>query len=187
MKKLFYLLLLSGLALIACDKQAPFLDIQAPDTPLNTRGTFVPFRASVSLKTIGFGDKCEGTSAEVAIPIIQGTGKATHLGKITITSEHCLFRAPSSMPFTVQFGEATLEAANGDELVINYDGTWSTDPSAQEIRLNTDYEIIGGTGRFEHAQGSGQYNYVAYFPDWPPNPPNDVAIVTGEFIGNIAY
>ena len=103
--------------------------------------------------------------------IATGSGTATHLGQWTVTG---------NPKYTVDngvlrsSGEATINAANGDKLLIQIDGI--LDPVAgvdQGV-----FHIVGGTGRFENA--SGDPNFVVNL-----NP------VTGGFdltvVGKINY
>lgn len=85
-----------------------------------------------------------------------GTGRLTHLGKVTAENTHCTFLSDSSF----SGGEMTITAANGDELFMEYSGTFElvTDESGNPVRsdVNLDWVIVGGTGRFDGASGSGE-------------------------------
>jgi hypothetical protein len=74
-----------------------------------------------------------------------GTGRVTHMGKVSWTSEHC-FQKNGFM-----FGDANLviTAANGDQLFATYNG-WMTGLTTFAENMT----ILGGTGRFVGAQGS---------------------------------
>ena len=187
MKKLICLPLLALLLLAGCTKEGSQPADTMPGDAITFRGEYVPFSASTDLQTVGFGDKCPGPIAEVAIPILEGTGKALHLGKVELRLEHCLFRPGSSDPFSLKEGEGIFTAANGDLLRILYEGSWAVNPMAQEITITASFNFDGGSGRFDDAKGSGTMDYVAYFPEWPPNPPNDVAFITADFKGAISY
>lgn len=188
MKQATSLIALVLILLTGCTKEnLPLPEEKVAEQPLTLRGEYVPFSASADLQTVGFGDKCPGTPAEIAIPVLEGTGKALHLGKIKVMLEHCLFRAPSNDPFALKEGEGSFTAANGDLLRILYEGSWAVHPAAQEIIITASFDFNGGSGRFKNAKGSGTMNYVAFFPEWPPNPPNDVAFITADFEGAISY
>jgi hypothetical protein len=80
--------------------------------------------------------------------VADGKGNATHLGRFSIHRELRLAPAAEAGVFEVN-GNATLTAANGDELRTSITGT---------LNLNTghaflNYEWTGGTGRFENATG----------------------------------
>ena len=79
-----------------------------------------------------------------------GSGTATHLGSFTVAG---------TVTFTLDngvlrsHGEAALIAANGDNLNVVLDG--ALDPNT-----GTDhgiFSIVGGTGRFDGASGSGDF------------------------------
>jgi hypothetical protein len=83
-----------------------------------------------------------------------GTGTASHLGLTTMTSQHCTPRGNA-----ITGGELTLIAANGDEVFLEYSGTSPVpDP---DIPIGTvffaelDFLIVGGSGRFQDAEGEG--------------------------------
>lgn len=87
-----------------------------------------------------------------------GVGNATHLGKMAMASEHCtppgLDYGPGFMVFT---------AASGDELHFEYGGTcppFMDLPIGDLLTCTVDWDVVGGTGRFAYAQGSGS-GYVS--------------------------
>jgi hypothetical protein len=83
-----------------------------------------------------------------------GTGQATHLGRFTLYRTGTFSDPVGSV---LQFdGEATLVAANGDELGASIEGTLDT---ASGTGLLT-YEWTGGSGRFEHATGTTIWRVV---------------------------
>jgi hypothetical protein len=85
-----------------------------------------------------------------------GTGRLTHLGKVTATNTHCTFLSDASF----SGGEMTITAANGDELFMEYSGTFElmTDEYGNPVRsdVELDWVIVGGSGRFAGATGSGE-------------------------------
>jgi hypothetical protein len=83
-----------------------------------------------------------------------GTGRATHLGRFTLCRSGTFSDPVGSV---LQFdGQATLVAANGDELRSSIEGTLDT---ATGTGLLT-YEWTGGTGRFQHATGTTTWRVV---------------------------
>ena len=101
-----------------------------------------------------------------------GSGQATHLGAVTLASSDCVLPPgvfmPSGVPAGVTCGNSlegtfrfcdgrlTLTAANGDQLRAEYSGELRppADP-ASPYTIAGSYRIVGGTGRFEDACGSG--------------------------------
>jgi hypothetical protein len=80
-----------------------------------------------------------------------GEGNATHLGASTWVSEAL------SCPATwLQTGDITFTAANGDELMMDFSGTFSFDQSGNAT-FKGDYTITGGTGRLKDSGGTGAY------------------------------
>lgn len=95
------------------------------------------------------------------------TGTVSHLGRVEMTSQHC---TPAGV--AIEGGEMTLEAANGDELYLAYAGTAPPPGPDGVIVVSVDFDITGGTGRFEHATGGGQATAYVVFegfddPSWP--------------------
>lgn len=87
-----------------------------------------------------------------------GTGQATHLGRFTLYRSGT-FYDPVGSVFEFD-GEATLVAANGDELTASIEGTLD----AATGRGLLTYEWTGGTGRFEGATGTTIW-WVVVNPD----------------------
>ena len=80
--------------------------------------------------------------------IANGSGNATHLGRITV--QRTLTLTPTSDPSDVEVnGEATLTAPGGDQLKTGVKGTLNP-ATGQAILV---YEWEGGTGRFADATG----------------------------------
>ena len=104
-----------------------------------------------------------GTTAEGA-GIALGLGR--HLREVTSTSFHC-----SSL--AIRHGDLTITTTNGDELFVQYGPCPLADPpfpppyeDGQRIRVRCPFVISGGTGRFEHAWGSGTSTVRLTFPSF---------------------
>ena len=94
--------------------------------------------------TPGDPSPCEG------VPITDTlTGTGSHLGRLTATYPHCVNFAAGTFS-----GTATFTAANGDQLFVVLGGS-ADDPTCMTI-CGVDFTgtIIGGTGRFEGAEGT---------------------------------
>ena len=74
-------------------------------------------------------------------------GELTHMGRSEYFSSHCSTVDGSALAG----GEATIVAANGDELWIAYSGTTIAPPPI--ITISLENIVLGGTGRFEGATG----------------------------------
>jgi hypothetical protein len=82
--------------------------------------------------------------------VADGMGTATHLGLITVHREAVLTQRPGSPLFDV-VGQATLTAANGEQLRTSFTGI--LDSSTGHVDLI--YQWTGGSkGRFENAIGT---------------------------------
>lgn len=98
------------------------------------------------------------------------TGTASHLGRVTMVTNHCT--PPANV---ITDGQMTLVAANGDELHMTYSGTCDFDPLAavgDVFPCNTVFVVAGGTGRFQGATGTAPTTALITFagfgaPEWP--------------------
>ena len=90
-----------------------------------------------------FGRRCSEPSQWISTST--GTGRISHLGRVTWTTEHC-FQLDAGT-----FGDADLviTAANGDKLFGTYDGYMTGASTFAETLV-----ITGGTGRFSGATGT---------------------------------
>lgn len=144
--------------------------------PASARPDARPFKGSVTGEvTFPFvGEPCLGD------PLFFGgvrtdtdaTGTASHLGRTIATSQHC-----SPATDLITGGTATFEAANGDEVHLEYFGTvdpvvsFANQPELDSpIVAELTYEIDGGTGRFEGATGDGTMTVTVLFKGFGPTP-----------------
>jgi hypothetical protein len=130
--------------------------------PYKNSGTGGQVEAPATCEPLG-SDFCFATSS---------AGHASHLGKITETSEGigtilvgngfgglCLLRDGSTLGLEIHnVGTGTAVAANGDELYLTFENTicfdFSTPPTGVAGDITGSQVITGGTGRFEGASGS---------------------------------
>lgn len=110
-----------------------------------------PFKASlVTQEHAGFTPNCPSKFGGTTT----GTGKSTHLGKVTLTATDCI--TPMENHFTFK-GTFTLTAANGDKLTGDYSGSFIPDNGGPTYNLSeAKFKITGGTGRFVQATGSAE-------------------------------
>lgn len=92
------------------------------------------------------------------IGIISGQGKASHLGRATISGTNCVVPpAPGAPPvYTFSDGKIILMAANGDTLNGTFNGSFiPTGKGTVFTVVNGTYSFNRGTGRFAAATGTG--------------------------------
>ena len=82
--------------------------------------------------------------------VAEGTGTATHLGSLAVHRTFTLRPSTDGSGLVDVQGEATLVAANGDELRTGIEGTLN--PETNHAILIYGWE--GGTGRFVNATGT---------------------------------
>jgi hypothetical protein len=123
-----------------------------------------PFQGSFA-GTMAPGTQCGEEPWQVML-YVQGEGQARHLGKTTLDLSAC-WDMSTYQPVGAVL--AVYTAANGDEVWMRVVGAYSM--------AGTDYEVYGGTGRFEGAAGLLHVTGEQY-PDFT---------WTTEAVGWIAY
>jgi len=89
---------------------------------------------------------------------VSGQGQFQHLGRTQMHFSHCTFLDLGTGAGRTGVGAMTLTAANGDTLLLRYQGTFQMDPWPVFVSstVNTlPWTVVGGTGRFAKATGSG--------------------------------
>jgi hypothetical protein len=110
----------------------------------------LPFEGNVS----GYGwfnvDRTDCPTGSLPLDA-EGHGNASHLGKFKIFYEHCSYAQidPTNPTYV---GTATITAANGDQLLVTYNGVATSPVTYLEYSTFT-----GGTGRFENVSGTFEH------------------------------
>ena len=91
---------------------------------------------------------------------VSGTGQLSHLGKTTFAAVSTTTGPASCQGGFVATEQDTFTAANGDKLFITANET-ACPTSTTSFQLTGPLTITGGTGRFEHASGSGSVDINA--------------------------
>jgi len=89
---------------------------------------------------------------------IVGQGQFLHLGRTRVHMTHCTWLNLDTGAGWTGVGDMTLTAANGDTLFLHYQGTFQMDPWPDFVTSTVDsipWTVVGGSGRFKHATGSG--------------------------------
>jgi hypothetical protein len=106
-----------------------------------------------------------------------GTGRFSHLGVVDFEITHCS-RFTSELTGEFDHGTITLTAANGDVLTLAHHGTFVLEfgPDYAYSYPELVWVVLGGTGRFAGASGSGTAvgNLLTN-------------TTTGSFVGTIVY
>jgi hypothetical protein len=108
----------------------------------------VPFKARYDWRVVGEAPApgCDGPGEARAF--LEGQGTGTHLGRFTITLNHC---GRPGLPLSD--GHGTFVAANGDRLYITYFGVGGLTGTFPVFNFESRVQFAGGTGRFEDATG----------------------------------
>jgi hypothetical protein len=110
-------------------------------------------RAMAEGKQVPFKGQSSGLSIDVSFdPVagiahgrVEGEGRATHLGRFTVTGDVAVEVATG-----IAQGTWTLTTANGDQIFLDMVGENGSD----DHHGLGEFTITGGTGRFEGASGS---------------------------------
>lgn len=89
---------------------------------------------------------------------VVGQGQFEHLGLTRVHFTHCSWLDFDTGVGWSDVGEMTLTAANGDTLFLTHQATFHMDPWPDFVNAPVDtfpWTVVGGTGRFAHATGSG--------------------------------
>lgn len=110
--------------------------------------TNVPLKVSlVTQEQVGYTPTCPSKFGG----ILTGTGKSTHMGKVSIMGKDCI--TPMENYFTFK-GTFELTSANGDKLTGDYSGSFMPMETPPMYSLSDALlQITGGTGRFSKATG----------------------------------
>lgn len=126
----------------------------------------VPFKVNLVGEIVSFDTTAVDCTEKgyLGRVIVEASGNATHMGKVSITFNFCTAGPPnpdidgSKMTYAGFMGE--LVAANGDILYLSYsggsiiDGRRDDHPEHVYEYWVTSIEVLGGTGRFEGAKGN---------------------------------
>lgn len=88
-----------------------------------------------------------------------GTGQMSHLGGVEYEFTHCTYP-----DLTADLGTFEFIAANGDELVMSYEGAFEVVGAGEGFTGEGSWTATGGTGRFANASGSGSWEVVGDVP-----------------------
>lgn len=176
----FSFILFAVLFISACEKaDDTLIDNSNELKSAKTEYVTVPFRADF------VGTYMEGTGPNLmcgewdpanglfwGVVINEGGGNATHLGKFTHHFEFCCDFYNGDYPGPTGHMDAWFIAANGDTLFVSVSGVvvnGRLDHHPEDVNsyFTDPWLILGGTGRFEGASGSGvtdDYNRDSY-PD----------------------
>lgn len=91
--------------------------------------------------------------------VAQGTG--THLGRFTSVHRQCV----NFQTLEFRDGTVTFHAANGDQLYATFEGFLTPTAEAGVLSFDNPAHAVGGTGRFEGAEGQFRASGLANLND----------------------
>jgi len=140
---LLFVVLMLGIMAFSCKDNEPEFET------LNFEATFFTDLASLG------PDSVSCAAPYGFLNVQQGSGTEPTIGNFTTTITFCVD------PTTFQYinSESSFIDANGDELFIDINGqVLPTTEPGYDLEFKDPFTIIGGTGRFEGATGSGTTN-----------------------------
>lgn len=153
---------------------------------------FVPFKGTATW--VGGGlQGAEGRCAQInpvfsTVIYAEGAGNMAHLGQITYEGTQCVDLTGTVMsPLAVSNIMTTMTAANGDEVYIEGEANIVPTDNENIFLVDGAFNITGGSGRFEGAEGGGTIGGEVEFAHFPPQDGDPPAPVTNIFDGMIAY
>jgi hypothetical protein len=162
--KFLFLTVLSAMIFIGCSTE------NAEDFE-NTMESFKTTQKSSNAKVVTrpFKSKADGrwfivesTECDGLLQYsIEGTGNATHMGKVDIEGRICTFP-----PDGIYFLTVTFTAANGDKLTWQSEEVFIND---QGLYAGGVFNCLDGTGRFSDAVGTITVNEVLEPTDFDPS------------------
>ncbi len=126
-------------------------------------GDKVPFTAAMNITEYVQFPTPDGACAAkapsgggAASGYINGTGLNSAMGKFTVSSVDCITSANPDFapPWSFSSKNVVLTAANGDEIVAEYKGSATLQPTGVLV-LSGNYKFKSGTGRFQGVKGDG--------------------------------
>ena len=182
MKTLFRIFfLMAVISIVAgCDKTDDLISDESVELKsAQPHEVTVPFEANLlgEITNVDFeAPECidEGYAAHV---IVEASGNATQMGKVSLTFNFCSGGAPDpdieGSVYTYAGFTADLIAANGDVLFLSYSsgsaigGRLAEHPDHVYEYWGGTVEVLGGTGKFEGAKGNlTADDYVSTLDDY---------------------
>lgn len=120
--------------------------------PAVASGAEVPFKSTIHTAPVAsVVDNCHGKGIPGLFLQIPGQGYATHLGETTWYTDDMWACFDGTQGGTMEF-----TAANGDQLLGAFEGTWTGMPPGP-VTFQGTFWITSGTGRFEGVTATGSY------------------------------
>lgn len=91
-----------------------------------------------------------------------GAGTISHLGRVDYHLTQCSYPSPEGTVF--RGGTVAFTAANGDTLIIAQEGSSEIIGAFDGYTLDATWTVVGGSGRFAGATGSGTLDGVGDIP-----------------------
>ena len=98
---------------------------------------------------------------------VQGTGQATHLGRVTVEISHDevnLAPTGDNLLPGIPTGRGVITTANGDQVFGTFTWLGLPTPTSGLLAIAGTFTITGGTGKYEGATGEGFYVGTGYIP-----------------------
>jgi len=119
--------------------------------------------AAFAAHPVPFNGSGSGTFTSSPTTIsVTGTGHFEHLGLTTISATGTITGVTSCGGFTATEEDA-YTAANGDAITLEVSNVYCAASSPNTFQVTGSFTVVGGTGRFADATGSGTISGTAVF------------------------
>ncbi|MBW6492369.1 MAG: hypothetical protein K0B15_14395 [Lentimicrobium sp.] len=189
-----FFFLMAGIGFLAgCNKTEALIDDETVDLKKAQVEVTVPFEVNLlgEINDLIFDDQECLDGGYPVRAVVETSGNATHMGKVTLTFAFCTGGPPDpAIPnsiYTFAASSFELIAANGDKLFLYNGGGAAILGTNVPPDYVTDYWtsiaiVTGGTGRFEGASGELQMNdYCTSIDDYTHHHwTGEITLVKGE-------
>lgn len=158
------------LLLAGCQQAGPGTNAPGVTAPSSVamKAVDVPFSGVVTGEAVFDFATNPKACASTFTTVTSAKGQASHMGLVTWESQHCLGENSEILD-----AELVLTAANGDKLSATYTGSCAGIAVIGEpVNCAGTLTVTGGTGRFEGATGTAEWNAAIVFQgfddfSWP--------------------
>ena len=160
----------SVLLLAGCQQGGPVMNSTGVTAPSSVamKAVDVPFAGVVTGEAVFDFATNPKACASAFTTVTSAKGQASLMGLVTWESQHCL--GPESQ---ILDAELVLTAANGDKVNATYTGSCAgSGVIGEPVTCTGSATVTGGTGRFEGATGTAEWNAAIVFQgfddfSWP--------------------
>jgi hypothetical protein len=107
------------------------------------------------------GDTCQCLTISGATLKSKGLGNSTLVANLNLDATTNLPNGAADGFCDLASGPGTITAANGDQVTVDFTGSFCVGFNFVNFVINGGYTIVGGTGKLANAAGTGSYAFSA--------------------------